>query len=161
MRQRMFMLVFVAFFVCSACSVYAGHFVKNNAFLFLDGKINIRFDDLQLGWSRDDLAVDHLRYEMTCLNGKAILNNVEYLDSAVDGQESVRWQQASGRMNQDFSSRFGHLDKQHRIQVAYSTKLKIIPYSLDNAKVRFSIFANGRDFKIFWIPKTGQIYASW
>ncbi|MFZ2955792.1 MAG: hypothetical protein WA705_02705 [Candidatus Ozemobacteraceae bacterium] len=161
MRQRLFILILVVFFACLTWSVQAGHYVKNNAFLFLDGKVHIRFDDLQLGWSRDEFAVDRLRYEMTCLKGKAILSNVEYIDSAIEGRESVRWQQSSGRMNQDFSARFSHLDQQHRIQIAYSTKLKIQPYRLESVKIRFSIRANGRDFKVFWIPKTGQIYASW
>ena len=155
-----FLLVCLAI-LALATSVNAGSYYKKNVSLFLDGKIHIRFDYLLLGWTRDERAVDRLRYEMTCLKGNAILQNVEYLDSALNDAASVRWYQSPYDMNTNFSAKNFHMDRQHRVSIKHTNHLKIAPYSLISAQVRFHIYAAGRNYKVIWAPKTGDVYSTW
>ncbi len=139
----------------------AGHFAKDNSSIYLDGKVHLRFDTLHLAWARDGKNLDGLRYRITCLAGKAILNNVEYLDKAIDGKESVRWVQSNNKMAVDFSAIPSHLEKSHIVRVYRDLHINVTPFNLDSGKVRFHIQAAGRDYKVTWEPKSEKIYATW
>lgn len=151
----------VVLFVLVGMVANAGHFVKENTSMYLDGKVHVRFDTLKIGWSRDHQSVDNIRYRITCLAGEATLNNVEYLDTAVDGKENIRWTQAADKMNVNFSARANKLEKSHIVRVYRELKVKIAPYNIATAKVRFHIRASGRDYKVTWEPKSGKMYAAW
>ena len=144
-----------------ASAAQAGSYYKKNASLFLDGKVHIRFDHLLLGWTRDHKAIDRVRYEITCLKGQAVLQNVEYLDSALNDTASVRWYQSPYDMKADFSAQNFHMDRHHLISIKRTNHVKIAPYCLNSAKVRFHIRASGRNYKVIWSPKTGDIYSTW
>ena len=163
MNSRKTVLLFVALLFAFAwiATAEAGNYAKENTSIYLDGKVHIRFDSLRLGWDRDQKFADRIRYRITCLAGKAVLNNVEYLDTAVDDKESVRWTLSKDNMNEDFSAISSHLEKSHIVRLYRDLKIKVQPYNLDTAKVRFHIFASGRDYKVTWEPKTGKMYASW
>jgi hypothetical protein len=144
-----------------ATSAQAGSYVKESASLFLDGKVHIRFDQLMIAWTRDQKIIDRLKYKITCLAGKAVLVNVEYLDKAAGNQDSVRWAESASGLNIDFSAKLHHLDRQHRISISKTNHPQIAPYDMNSALVRFLVQASGRIFKIIWAPKTGQIYSTW
>lgn len=155
-------LVLVVLMLMAVVSVaQAGHYQKDGVSVYLDGKVHVRFDNLFIGSSRDGKSIDKIRYRMVCLAGKAILNNVEYIDSAIESKESTRWTQSNAPMNVDFSARIGHLEKSHIIRVYRDIPVKITPYSMDNGKIRFHIHASGRDYKVTWEPKSDKVYASW
>lgn len=159
--KRVFKLfLFVALFAAIAVSAQAGSYFKQNHSLYLDGKVHIRFDYLLLAWSHDG-KIDRIRYKMTCLAGKAVLNKVEYLDNAVDGKQTSRWTESEQPLNLDFSAKFSHLDKQHRVSISKTNHTAIKPYDLNSGKVCFHIKASDRNYKVFWTPKTGDIYATW
>jgi hypothetical protein len=141
--------------------VEAGHYQKDNHAIYLDGKVKINFETLYMGWSRDYQAIDTIRYRMNCLHGEAILNNVEYIDDAVEGHETVRWSQSNVPMNLNFSAKPSHLDKHHITRVFRNLKVKIAPYNAKKAKIRFHIFASGRNYKVTWSPFTGEVSAIW
>lgn len=144
-----------------AAPVVAGHFTKEHATLFLNGTVQIRFDALQIGWSKDEKSIDHLRYVLCALKGKIILLNVEYLDRAMNNRELVRWSQATAPLNLELSSRFNRLGNDPRGEVAQRSNLAISPFHLDSAQVRFHILATGRLYKVVWRPKSGEIFATW
>jgi len=162
MKKYFKLLLVVAAFFALVGIANAGGYTKDNATLYLDGKILIRFDTLHVGWSRDQKTLDRIRYKLTCLKGKAVLNNVEYLDSALEGKESIRWSQSTTGLNKDISAVNYHMDRQHKISHSNtSNDVKIAPYDLKTAKVRFHITASGRNFKVTWCPKTGDISSTW
>jgi len=161
MKKLSLFLVLLAAFLVMAVSAEAGSYTKQNHSLYLDGKVLIRFDQLLLGWTREQKEIDRVRFKMTCLKGGAVLNNIEYLDTAVDGKETVRWAKSQNPMNVDFSAKLGHLDRAHRVSIAQTNQIKIAPYDLKTAKVRFHVKASGRNYKITWVPLTGEVHAIW
>ncbi len=161
MKKLSLFLVVLAAFLFLTASAEAGSYTKQNHSLYLDGKVLVRFDQLLLGWTRDQKGIDRIRFKMTCLKGKAILDNVEYIDAAIDGRETVRWAKSQAPMNLDFSARLGHMDRAHRVSVAQTTEFKVAPYDLKTAKVRFHIQASGRSYKVTWVPLTGEVHAIW
>ncbi|HOT27460.1 MAG TPA: hypothetical protein PLU72_04670 [Candidatus Ozemobacteraceae bacterium] len=161
MKKMSLFLVVLAAFLFMAASAEAGSYTKQNHSLYLDGKVLVRFDQLLLGWTRDQKEIDRIRFKMTCLKGKAVLDNVEYVDAAVDGKEAVRWAKSQSPMNLDFSAKLGHMDRAHRVSIAQTTEFKVAPYDLKTAKVRFHIQASGRNYKVTWVPLTGEVHATW
>jgi len=160
MFRKTFFLGIIMVFAMASIAL-AGHYEKHNSSIYLDGKVHIRFDTLHVGWAKDGKKIDKIRYRITCLAGKAILNNVEYLDSAVDGKESLRWAQSNTKMGVDFSAIPSHLEKSHIVRVYRDLHVNIAPYQIESAKIRFHIQASGRDYKINWEPKSGKIWATW
>lgn len=152
----------VVLFLALAATVNAGHYYHQEAAsIYLDGKVHIRFDQLKAGWSHDYKTLDNLRYTIVCLAGKAVLNNVEYLDAAIDGKETSRWMQNKDKMNVDFSAIASHLEKSHIVRLYRDVKMGVTPFNMQTGKFRFHIFASGRNYKVTWEPKTGKIYAAW
>ncbi len=160
MKRVVKLFLFVALFAAIAMSAQAGSYFKQNHSLYLDGKVHIRFDHLLLAWSHDG-KIDRIRYEMTCLAGKAVLDKVEYLDKAVEGKLMSRWTQSEQPLNLDFSAKFSHLDKHHRVQISKTNFTSITPFDPASGKVCFHIKASDRNYKVFWAPKTGEVYAIW
>lgn len=156
-----FLLVFLALFLIVPQSVFAGTYFTRNLSIFLGGKVHIRFDHLLLGWTRSQEFVDRIRYELTCLKGDAILTNVDYFDEALFNSSTLRWQQSKKNFHWDFSERFNRLDGQHQISIKRTCRVRLKPYSLETARVRFHITANGRKYLIVWAPKTNKLYATW
>ncbi|NLI76117.1 MAG: hypothetical protein GX442_06700 [Candidatus Riflebacteria bacterium] len=143
-------------------TAHAGSYSRQDATLFLDGQVLIRFDQLLLGWTTTDSAIDHLRYQITCLKGKIVLNNVEYLDRAFGSdQDVVRWKQSPSSLGRDLSYKNFHMDRHHPVSFWKHNKLDIAPYDLDTAKVRFHFHTLGRDYQVTWIPKTGELSSVW
>ena len=159
--KRLFKLfLVVVLFASVAMAVQAGSYSKQNHSLYLDGKVLVRFDHLLLAWSHDG-NVDRIRYKITCLAGKAVLDKVEYLDTAIEGRQTVRWTQSEQPLNLDFSAKFSHLDKHHRVAISQTNHTAVKPFDLASAKVCFHIKASDRNYKVFWAPKTGEVYAIW
>ena len=73
MKKLSLLLVVLAAFLVLAVSAEAGSYTKQNHSLYLDGKVLVRFDQLLLGWTRDQKEIDRIRFKMTCLKGKAVL----------------------------------------------------------------------------------------
>ncbi len=139
----------------------AGHYTKSNATIFLNGQVLLRFDELQIGTSNDGNAMEWLRYSVRALKGKAMLINVEYQDSALNGRETVRWTQSATPLNCDISNRYNYLDKDTRALVKERCELKMRPCDLETARIRFHLQAAGRQFIVIWRPKSGEVYATW
>jgi hypothetical protein len=139
----------------------AGSYYTTDLSIFLGGKVHIRFDHLLLAWTKSQDFIDRIRYEITCLQGEAVLTNVDYEDDALFSTQSLRWQQSEKPLHWDFSERFNRLDGHHQISIKHTALVKIAPYSLDGARVRFHIRALRRKYVVVWAPKTNKIYATW
>ncbi|MBF0543734.1 MAG: hypothetical protein HQM08_04840 [Candidatus Riflebacteria bacterium] len=160
MKRKVFLLLFAFHFLALPIG-FCRNLVKENASIFLEGRIHLRFDFLGLDCGKDDKSIERLKYKITCLKGSALLNNVEYLDSALEGIETVRWQQCPKNMRQEITARFSKLVLPGEAEISHSAKLDIAPFSIENAKIRFRISASDRDYKVVWIPKSRQIFATW
>ena len=62
MKKLSLLLVVLAAFLVMAASAEAGSYTKQNHSLYLDGKVLVRFDQLLLGWTRDQMEIDRIRF---------------------------------------------------------------------------------------------------
>ncbi|MBF0408196.1 MAG: hypothetical protein HQM10_12635 [Candidatus Riflebacteria bacterium] len=160
--MKKYVFLFVMFYVfCLTSQLSSKNLVKENASVFLEGRIHLRFDFLSIVPDKDEKKIDRLKYKISCLKGSAHLNNVEYLDSAAGGTETIRWHQSPKNMRQELKARFSKKMLPGESEISHSAKLDISPFSIDTAKVRFRISASGRDYKVIWIPNTRQIFTTW
>ncbi len=159
MKRFLPLALVVTFCLVLAVSCEAGGYSKQNHTIFLDGKVKVRFDQIVIGWTRSHQILDRIHYKMTCLAGKAVLVKVEYLDKA-EGKEAARWADTPAQ-GLDFSAITHHMDKQHRVSISKTLHPQVTPFDMDSAKVCFHIDAAGRHYKVFWLPKKGDVYAIW
>ncbi|MDD2997518.1 MAG: hypothetical protein PHV05_00575 [Candidatus Riflebacteria bacterium] len=165
MKKRLILLAtvfFVTFFFAITNEATAGSYSKEDFSIFLGGEVHVRFDQLLLGWTKTQEHIDRIKYRLTCLNGNAILTNVEYLDRALTPDQTiVRWRQSATPLFWDFSERFNRLDGHHKISIGKTNSVKIKPYCLDSARVRFHIRALARNYLVVWAPRSGNVYTTW
>ncbi len=171
MKKRIVFTLLIAVFAFTSM-LSAGTHTLNNAIvhlqgdtavgqtLWLESQVKIKFNHLKLGWDHSG-KVDRIRYDISCLDGKVILQNVDYIDSAIDNREQVRWIQSNANLNRDFS--FIKDDRDHRRDnnVKYSQKLSIPSANLDSAMVRFHFTAQGRHYIVIWHPRTNKLTTTW
>ncbi|GAB4280526.1 MAG: hypothetical protein Kow0029_25190 [Candidatus Rifleibacteriota bacterium] len=170
MKKILFALFVVLFFTVSA--VFAGTYTLNKQIIHLQGdssfgktlwlesQVKLSFNHLKLGWDHTG-KVDRIRYDISCLDGKVVLQNVKYIDDAVDGREMVRWEQSAENLNRDFSFIKDDRDNRRDNNVKYSTKLSIEPANVKNAKVEFHFTASGRHYIVIWEPRNQKLSATW
>lgn len=157
MNKTAKIVLFAVLALTLVTSAEAGNYTKQNVSLYLDGKVLIRFDQLLLAWNRDQTAIDRIKYEISCEKGKIVLNNVVYLDRAGGSpKDNVRWSLAPFALNQDISAKL-----HHPLSFIRSTRVNIKPFDLDTAQVQFLFHASGRDCKVIWFPKTGELFGTW
>ena len=169
--KKIVLSLFVALLLVTP-AVFAGTYTSDNKVvhlqgdtsvgqtLWLESQVKIRFDHLKLGWDHNG-KVDRLRYHISCHDGKAVLQNVEYVDAAIDGYEEVRWVQADENMNKDFSFIKDNRDRRRDNTIKHSVHLNIEPSSVKTAKVKFHIYAKGRHYIVIWEPKSNRLTTTW
>lgn len=170
--MKKLLVALVLMLVAVMPSLYAGSYTLDNGIIHLQGdtsagktfwlesQVKIQFNHLKLAWDHSG-KVDRVRYDISCLDGKVILQNVKYIDKAVDGAESVRWQQSTENLNNDFSFIKDNRNSKRPNNVKYSTKMAIEPSDRNTAKVEFHFHASGRHYIVTWEPKANKIYSSW
>ncbi len=126
---------------------------------WLESQVKIRFNHLKLGWDHHG-KVDRIRYDISCLDGQAVLQNVEYVDNA-NGYYEVRWQQAESALDRDFSFHKDDRDFNRDNNVKFSTKLSVEPSNAKTSKVKFHIHASGRHYIVIWEPVPGKLSTTW
>lgn len=156
----------------AATSAFAGSYTLDNGIvhlqgdstfgktLWLESQVKIKFNHLKIGWDHSG-KVDRIRYDISCLDGKAVLQNVKYIDNAVDGRDSVRWQQSAEPLNRDFSYIKDDRDFRRDNNVKFSSNLEIEPAKAKNSKVEFHIHASGRHYIVIWEPKNNKLSTTW
>lgn len=169
MKKILFTL-FVAIIVVSP-TLFAGTYTLDNRVVHLQGdtsegktfwlesQVKIVLNHLKVGWDYQG-NVDRIRYHISCKDGKAVLQNVEYLDAA-EGTMSVKWKQSDRDLNRDFSYVKDNRDKIRDNTVKYSTKFNLQHSDIKSAEVRFHIDASGRHYIIIWTPKTNKVEVTW
>ncbi len=114
-----------------------------------------------IGWTKTQEFVDKIRYEISCKKGQAILKNVEYYDKACSDYQGLRWKQSEKGLHWDFSARFNQLIGTNKFSIKKTNKVKIKPFSLDTAQIKFYIQTLGRVYKVVWEPKSNKIFSTW
>ena len=170
--MKKFLYLFLAFCLLTVPSVYAGtytlddkvvHLQGNTAFgetHWLESQVKIKFNHLKVGWDHQG-KVDRIRYDISCLDGQAVLQNVKYVDDALGGDCEVRWEQSAIGLNRDFSFYKDDPDFRRDNNVKYSTKLNIYPAMVKHSKVEFHFHASDRHYIVIWEPFTGDLTTTW
>lgn len=147
--------------------LYAGTYTLNNEVvhlqgdssygktLWLESQVKIKFNHLKIGWDHAG-NVDRIRYDISCLDGKAVLQNVKYIDG---GQ--VLWAQSPENLNRDFSFVKDDRDMRRDYNVKYSTKLSVSLANAKKGKVEFHIQASGRHYIVIWEPVSQKLSTTW
>ena len=169
MKKFLFTLL-VAMIVISA-SLFAGTYTLENRTIHLQGdtvegksfwlesQVKIVLHHLKIGWDNQG-HVDRIRYHISCNDGKAVLQNVEYADAS-EGTMKVKWKQSEKNLNRDFSFVKDNRDRARDNTVKYSTKFNLNPSDVKSSEVRFYIDASGRHYTVIWEPKTKKVSATW
>ncbi|MFZ5951653.1 MAG: hypothetical protein ACOYXC_13165 [Candidatus Rifleibacteriota bacterium] len=169
--KKVLLTVLVAI-ILAVPAAFAGTFTLNNKVvhlqgdssygktLWLESQVKIKFNHLKLGWDHTG-KVDRIRYDISCTDGQAVLQNVRYIDDAVEGRDEVRWTQSETDLNRDFSFHKDDRDFRRDNNVKYSTKLNIAPANYKNAKVEFHFHASGRHYIVIWEPMKEQLSTTW
>lgn len=169
--KKVLLSLFVLCFLVSP-SLYAGSYILDNQVIHLQGdtetgktfwlesQVKIKFNHLKLAWDHTG-KVDRIRYDISCLDGKVILQNVKYVDDAVDACEQVRWEQSTENLNKDFSFVKADRDNKRDNNVKYSSKLNIAPANAKNSKVEFHFHASNRHYIVIWEPVSQKLSATW
>ncbi len=165
------LVVLFAFCLSLVPSLYAGSYSLDNHAVHLQGdtgvgntfwlesQVKIQLNHLKFTWDRNG-TTGRIRYDISCLDGKAILQNVKFIDSAETG-EKVRWEQSAEAMNRDFSFFKDSVKLKRNNRVKYSAQVDITSANVKNAKVEFHVQASGRHYIITWEPLTQKVYTSW
>ncbi len=127
---------------------------------WLESQVKIKFNHLRVSWDKAG-SMGRLRYDMTCLDGKAVLQNVKYIDDALNGTEQVRWEQSATGLNRDFSYLLDSTKLKRNNTVKFNHNLNLAPANIKNSKVEFHVHASGRHYIITWEPFTQKVYTSW
>lgn len=123
--------------------------------LWLESQVRIQFNHLKVGWDHSG-KVDRIRYDIACLDGQAVLQNVKYVDG-----DQVRWEQSAENLNRDFSYVKDNRDSRRDNIVKYSTKLNIAPANPKYAEIQFHIKASGRHYIVVWKPAAKALATTW
>lgn len=170
--MKKILFAFFVFCLFAAPGLYAGTYTLDNQSIHLQGdtavgktlwlesQVKIQFNHLKLAWDHTG-KVDKIRYDISCLDGKAILQNVKYIDDAVDSHNQIRWEQSDEDLNKDFSFIKDDRDNRRDNNVKYSSKLAIAPANYKNAKIEFHILASGRHYIVTWSPFKQTLSATW
>lgn len=164
--KKILLTVLVAFLL-SVPAIYAGTYTLNNKVvhlqgdsaygktLWLESQVKIKFNHLKLGWDHSG-KVDRIRYDFSCLDGQAVLQNVQYIEN-----DELLWTQSEGDLNRDFSFYKDDRDFRRDNNVKYSTKLNIPSTNHKAGKVKFHFIASGRHYIVIWEPLSESLATTW
>ncbi|MDN5278503.1 MAG: hypothetical protein PWR01_2468 [Clostridiales bacterium] len=127
---------------------------------WLESQVKIKFNHLKIGWDHQG-KVDRIRYDISCKDGQAVLQNVKYVDNALNGDYEIRWQQSELNMNRDFSFHKDDRDFRRDNNVKYSSQLDIKPANVKSGKVEFHFHASNHHYIVIWEPLSGKLSTTW
>lgn len=171
-RMKKFMFALLVAVLAVTPALFAGTYTLDNKIVHLQGdtstgktfwlesQVKLQFNHIKLGWTHNG-RVDRVRYHITCLDGQAVLQNVEYVDEAVDNTKHVRWIQSDTNLERDFSFFKDDADFRRSNVIKYSTKLDVKPADYKTGEVRFHFEASGRHYIVIWEARSNNLITTW